>query len=167
MYTEQDGYDGVPGWCTHCWGKYRHHTIMCHKYHVKHTAKQCHLDRLKSECKRKVMRRQPVRCLCMPHRRTLFGEGWGRWAARLSEEWCRRRLQVRQRPFFMLAKGIRGWDVVWSDCYPRQNRPMPRALFTKKRTRDLGPMLEKKIGRVWLGPWWMGWKGGVGCEVGV
>jgi len=28
--------------------RYCHHSIMCHKYHVKHISKQCSLDRLKS-----------------------------------------------------------------------------------------------------------------------
>ena len=33
-------------------GVYRHHTFMCHKYHVNHTSKQCNLDCLKSESRR-------------------------------------------------------------------------------------------------------------------
>jgi len=43
---------------------------------------------------------------------------------------------------------------------PRENRPMPRALFTKKRTRDLGPMYLYKImcWRAWVG-------GGSECSV--
>ena len=44
--TGQLGYGGVPG--TRCCG----HIFMYRKYHVKHTSKQCNLDRLKSGSKR-------------------------------------------------------------------------------------------------------------------
>jgi len=47
--SQQVGYGSVPGWWYRHWRrKYRHHTFMCHKYHVRHTSKQCNLDRLKS-----------------------------------------------------------------------------------------------------------------------
>ena len=52
MYTEQIEYGSVPGWCPHCRCRYRHHTFMCRTYHIKHTSKQCNLDRLKSGSKR-------------------------------------------------------------------------------------------------------------------
>ena len=52
MYTEQDGYGGVHGWCTHYPCRYQHHTFMCYKYDIEHTSKQCNLDRLKSGLKR-------------------------------------------------------------------------------------------------------------------
>ena len=55
--------------------RYCHHIFMCHKYHVKYISKQCNLDRLKSGLKRDTNTSQPVRCLCTPHKRTLFGEG--------------------------------------------------------------------------------------------
>jgi len=42
MFTDQDGYVGVPGWCIHrpgdvgilikllhCWCRYRHHNFLC------------------------------------------------------------------------------------------------------------------------------------------
>jgi len=34
-------YGSVSGWCLHCQCRYHHHTLMCHKYHDKHTSKQC------------------------------------------------------------------------------------------------------------------------------
>jgi len=40
----QDGYCGVSGWCTHPLFGNHHHTFICHKYHGKHTCKQCNLD---------------------------------------------------------------------------------------------------------------------------
>jgi len=36
------------------------------------------LDRLKRESWLHPRRRKPVRCQCTPHRRDLFGKGWGR-----------------------------------------------------------------------------------------
>jgi len=54
MNTEQDGYGGVPGWCTHPLCGYRHYTVeafTCRKYDVKHTPKQHKLECLKSESK--------------------------------------------------------------------------------------------------------------------
>jgi len=78
MHTEQDGYGGVPGWCTHCQCRHPHHTFMCHKYHVKHTSKPFNPDCLKSGLERDPNETQPVRWLCTPHRRTFFGEEWRR-----------------------------------------------------------------------------------------
>jgi len=52
MYTEQDGFDGIPGCCTHPPCGYHHHIFICHKYHVKNTFEQCNLDRFKSESTR-------------------------------------------------------------------------------------------------------------------
>jgi len=49
MYTEQVRCSSVPGWCSHCWCRYHHHTLLCHSDHVKNTSK---LDRLKSRSKR-------------------------------------------------------------------------------------------------------------------
>ena len=43
-YTEEDGYEGRPGWCTHLACGYSHHTFICHRLDVKHTCKQCNLD---------------------------------------------------------------------------------------------------------------------------
>ena len=45
-YTKQDRCGGVSGWCTQSLCRYRHHTFICYKYYVKHTCKQCNLDRL-------------------------------------------------------------------------------------------------------------------------
>jgi len=39
------------------------------------------------------MRRQSVRCLCMPHGRTLFGEGWRRVQPRLLCILCQGQLE--------------------------------------------------------------------------
>jgi len=46
MYIQQVGNGSVPEWCPHWRCRYRHHTFMCRKYHVKHTCKQGNLDRL-------------------------------------------------------------------------------------------------------------------------
>ena len=54
MSTGEFGYGGVPGCCVDLYvgTRYCHHIFMCHKYDVKHTSKQCNLDRLKSEHQR-------------------------------------------------------------------------------------------------------------------
>jgi len=46
MSTDQDGYGGVPGCCVDPACGYHHQTCICRKWHVKHTFKQCNLDRL-------------------------------------------------------------------------------------------------------------------------
>jgi len=68
---------------------------MCHKYHDKHTSKQCNLDRWTcvSKLEGTPTRRQPVRCLYTPHRRMLFYEG-------------RRGLQTR---LICILKACEGW----------------------------------------------------------
>ena len=51
-YTQHVVYGSVPGWCPQCQCSYHHNIFMCHKYHVKHTSKQCNLDCLKSGSKK-------------------------------------------------------------------------------------------------------------------
>ena len=74
--------------------RYCHHIFMCHKFHVKHTLKQCNLNRLKSGSKRGTNDTPTCVCLNTPHRRTLFGEG-------------RRGVQPRFCVYF--AKACGGW----------------------------------------------------------
>jgi len=106
MYTQQIGNGSVPEWCLNCRCRYRHHTNMCHKYHVKHTSKQCNPDRLKSGLKRdtnetaicavpaaQAQHRLSVHTL---HRRTLVGEG---------------RRGVQPRLFCLLCQGVRQLGV--------------------------------------------------------
>ena len=80
MYTGQDGYGVVPEWCTHCQCRYRQHTFMCHKFHVKHT-KQFNIDCVKSGLKSDTN----------ANWRTLFGEG---------------RRGVQPRLFCILCQGV-------------------------------------------------------------
>jgi len=43
----------LPSGCCvdHVGTRYCHHIFICHKYHIKHTSKQCNLDHLKSGSK--------------------------------------------------------------------------------------------------------------------
>jgi len=43
--------------------RYCHHIFVCHKYHVKHTSKQCNLNRLKSGSKRDT-NETPTEIMC-------------------------------------------------------------------------------------------------------
>jgi len=51
------------------------------------------------------MRRQPVRCLCTPHKRTLFGEG---------------KVGVQPRLFCILCQGVWGLSGCGGSLYPYQ-----------------------------------------------
>jgi len=58
----------VPGCCCHYRCRYCHHTFLCHKYHIKHTSKQCNLDRLKSGSKMDTNRCNDLK-VCPPERK--------------------------------------------------------------------------------------------------
>jgi len=97
MYTKHVLYGSVPGWCSQFRCRYSHHIFMCHKYHVKHTSKQCNLDSWKSISTKGHQRDDNLlRCLYTPQRRTLFGEG---------------KSGVQLRLFCILCQGVWGLGV--------------------------------------------------------
>jgi hypothetical protein len=56
---------------------------------------------------------------------------------------------------------LTGWDIIWSECKPRQNRTILSTPFTKKRTQNLGP--QYYCTRAGHKMRWPGWR----CEWGV
>ena len=106
MYTQQVGYGSVPGWCRHWRCRYRHHTFMCHKYHVSHTSKQCRLERLKSGSKKE----RDAGAYARPMEERSLVRGGGRYN------------QGSFAKVVHFAKGCWGWvfagvhRVVWCGC---------------------------------------------------
>ena len=123
MSTGEFGYGGLPGWCVDPACGYQASSSY---FNVSQISRQTYIEtmqpRLFEECIKKgtPTRRQPVRCLCTPHRRTLFGEG---------------RRGVQPRLFCILCQGV------WGPVLKKVGRPMPPPLVTKKRTQDLGSLV--------------------------
>ena len=76
--TCQFGYGVVPGCCADPVSGYQ---MLSSYFYVSQVSRQTYIETMQprpfEECSEKGThtRRQPVRCLCMPHKRTLFGEG--------------------------------------------------------------------------------------------
>jgi len=137
---KQDGYGGVPG----CWAC-RHRTFMCHKYHVKHTSKQCNIDRLKSGSKRDT-NETPTCAVPMhvPQTNTLWWGEEGGTTKALLYTWPK-----RVGSFFLVA------DLSWRTlqmsvlhCFirvgPSWNTP---------RSTDENPFSSLKMSQVWHLVW--------------
>jgi len=76
--------------------------------------------------------RQPVWCLRTPHRRTLFGEGWGRWEALV--RWVVQR-KYNQGSYVCLPREYEG--EVWSEVYVNRAKIHTRHVHSSRLGEDL------------------------------